>query len=59
MDERLRAAWATTAAVAIGGLSLLFVGGPSVETMLVAIVVAAATFLGLDALGILRRRRRR
>jgi membrane protein implicated in regulation of membrane protease activity len=59
VDERLRAAWAATMAVAIGGLWLLFVAGPRVETLLVAIVAAAATFLGLEALASWRGRRGR
>jgi membrane protein implicated in regulation of membrane protease activity len=59
VDERTRAGWAATAAVGIGGMWLLFVAGPRVETLLVAIVAAAATFLGLDVLSSWRRRRDR
>ncbi len=59
MDDRTRAAWGATAAVAVGGLWLLFIAGPSIQTLLVAIVAATGTFLALDAPGAWRSRRRR
>jgi membrane protein implicated in regulation of membrane protease activity len=48
MDDVTRGAWAASVAVAVGGAWLLFAGGPSVQTLLVAIVAFAATFLALD-----------
>ncbi|HET7028038.1 MAG TPA: hypothetical protein VFI28_10150 [Candidatus Limnocylindrales bacterium] len=58
MDDRTKAAWAATAAVAAGGLWLLFGSGPRPETVVVAIVAAAATFLALEAASSFPRRRR-
>jgi hypothetical protein len=59
VDERTRAGWALTAAVAIGGFWLLFVAGPGLQTLLVAVVAAAATFLALELTAAWRRRRPR
>jgi hypothetical protein len=48
MDDRTKAAWAATAALAFGGLWLLFASGPGVQSILIAVVAASATFLVLD-----------
>jgi hypothetical protein len=59
VDDRRRAGWAASAGLAIGGVWLLFVGGPGLQTLLVAVVAFAATFLLLDVPALLDRRRGR
>jgi len=59
VEDRWRAAWGVTAAVAAGGLSLLFVAGPALQTLLLALIAGAATFLALDIPAVGRRWRSR
>lgn len=57
MNDALKAAWAITAATALGGAWLLFVAGPTVEAVLVAVVAGCATFLALELAATIRQRR--
>ena len=60
MDDGTRAAWGLTAGLAFGGTALI-AGAGVVQSLLLALVAGAATFLVLDAppvRRIIRRRRR-